>query len=121
MDVKRKMENTLEDIAANTFNSSDYEEVYIILNSGILLTQEPLNFDSSIPVKFASMVMAMEYMGPIQDMRVRYDENFDIFISRINDRSFIVVKTKKGADEAVALEKMEKVSIAVKESIPWLR
>lgn len=67
------------------------------------------------------MVMAMEYMGSIQDMRVRYDENFDMFIARINDRSFIVVKTKKGVKEDIVLEKMEKVSIAVKESIPWLR
>jgi hypothetical protein len=121
MDIKRKMENTLENLAANIFNTAEYEEVYIILNSGILLTQEPLNFDSSIPVKFASMVLAMEYMGPIQDMRVRYEEKFDMFISRINDRSFIVVKTKKGTDETVTFNKMEKVSIAVKESIPWLR
>lgn len=121
MDIKRKMENTLEDISANIFNSADYEEVYIVLNSGILLTQEPLNFDSSLPVKFASMVLAMEYIGPIQNMRIRYEEKFDMFVSRINDRSFIVVKTKKGTDETVTLEKMEKVSIAVKESIPWLR
>lgn len=120
MDSKRKMENTLEDIVANHFSGGDYEEIYIIMNSGILLSQEPINFDQSIPSKLASSFLSMEAVCPIRDMRVRSDDAV-FYLSRLNDRSFIAVKAKEKAAEDETREKMDQVSAAVKESIPWLR
>lgn len=121
MDAKKKMENILEDITAQVFGGGDYDEVYVVSNSGILLTQEPPAFDSSLTLKFATMVVAMDGLGPLKVARIRFHGQPDVYISRLNDRAFIAIRMKKDLAESVVMEKLEKVSIAVKESLPWLR
>ncbi|MDD3398219.1 MAG: hypothetical protein PHW93_01270 [Candidatus Methanomethylophilaceae archaeon] len=121
MDAKKKMENILEDITAQILGGGDYDEVYVVSNSGILLTQEPPNFDSGLPLKLATMVVAMDGLGPLKVARIRFHGENDVYISRLNDRAFIAVRMKKDLDESSVVEKLEKVSIAVKENLPWLR
>jgi hypothetical protein len=121
MDAKKKMENTLEDITANVFAGKEYDEVYIVSNAGILLTQEPPNFDSGLTLKLATMMAAMDSFGSLRVACVRFHDQPDLYLSRLNERCFLAVKVNKGVSESKVVEKLEKVSIAVKESIPWLR
>ncbi len=120
MDSKKRLQNAFEDILANTFDSNDYMEVYAVSDAGLLLNDVPGEVMGRKPTLLANLMSAADAVADDPLVVLTIDEG-RLFLKRINNTSFLVVKTVAGVDEKDVNERIEESARRIKIEIPWLR
>ncbi len=120
MDSKKRLQNAFEDILATTFDSQDYLEVYAVSDAGLLLNDVPGEVMGRKPTLLANLMSAADSLAVDPMVTVTVDGGH-LFLKRVNNTSFLVVKANAGVDEKDVYERIEESARRIKVEIPWLR